>query len=169
MAETVSRRPLIVVARFRSLVIPCGICGEQIDTGAGFIRVLRFSPVSFIPPVLHYSEKRKKHIIIIIGLHNKPQGCGASAHLLRGPSQKKIVHFAWNYGKLKRVQFQFGLNSSERLGILLGFGICQVIFMYFGKCVRYVQSVFNIYNLLHKEREVANSSCEVVRPAVTSK
>jgi hypothetical protein len=28
--------------------------------------------------VLHYTEKRKKLVIFITGLHNKPQGCGAS-------------------------------------------------------------------------------------------
>jgi hypothetical protein len=45
-----------------------------------FTRVLRFSPVNFIPPVLHYSEirKKKKLIIFITGLYNKPQGWGAS-------------------------------------------------------------------------------------------
>jgi hypothetical protein len=37
-----------------------------------FPRVLRFLPVNFIPPVLHYTEKRKKLIIFITVLHNKP-------------------------------------------------------------------------------------------------
>jgi hypothetical protein len=46
-------------------------------------RVFRFSPVSFVLPVHHYLEKWKKLLIIFIsipitGLHNKPQGCGAS-------------------------------------------------------------------------------------------
>jgi hypothetical protein len=37
-------------------------------------RVLRFSPVNFIPPVIYYTEKWKKLVIIIFitGLHNKP-------------------------------------------------------------------------------------------------
>ena len=35
-------------------------------------RVLRFSPVNFIPPVLHYTEKQKKKLIFITGLHHKP-------------------------------------------------------------------------------------------------
>jgi hypothetical protein len=35
-----------------------------------------FPPVNCIPSVLHYLEKRKKRIIFITGLHNKPQGCG---------------------------------------------------------------------------------------------
>jgi hypothetical protein len=46
-----------------------------------FPRVLRFFPVNFIPPVLHYFEKLKKLIIFlfifITVLHNKPSGCGA--------------------------------------------------------------------------------------------
>jgi hypothetical protein len=54
MAQAVSRRLLTVEARVRSLVVPCGICGGQSGTGTGFFfRVLRFSPVNFIPLVLH--------------------------------------------------------------------------------------------------------------------
>jgi hypothetical protein len=51
-----------------------------------FPRVLRFYPVNFIPPVLHYTEKRKRKLIIFItGLHNKPEGCGASVASAAGP------------------------------------------------------------------------------------
>jgi hypothetical protein len=61
MAQAVSRRPLTAEARVRSRVSPCGIYGGQSGTGTGFFpRVLRFSPVNLIPPVLHYLEKRKK-------------------------------------------------------------------------------------------------------------
>jgi hypothetical protein len=67
MVQAVSRRPLSAVARVRSRVIPCGICGGQSGTGTDFF------PVNFIPPVLHYSEKQKKSLIIFITvLHNKP-------------------------------------------------------------------------------------------------
>jgi hypothetical protein len=57
MAQAVSRRPLTAEARVRSRVSPCGICDGQSGPGTGFPRVLRFSPVNFIPPVLHYLEK----------------------------------------------------------------------------------------------------------------
>ena len=54
----------------------------------------RFSPVNFIPPVLHYLEKWKKLIIFlfifITGLHNKPQGCGGSVVSAAGPFLKKL-------------------------------------------------------------------------------
>ena len=53
MAEAASRRPLTAEARVRSRVGPCGICGGQSGTGTGFLRVLRFFPVIFIPPVLY--------------------------------------------------------------------------------------------------------------------
>jgi hypothetical protein len=61
MAQAVSRRSLTAEARVRSRVSPFGICGGQSGTGAGFSRVLRFSPVNFIPPVLHYMEKRNNY------------------------------------------------------------------------------------------------------------
>jgi hypothetical protein len=57
--------------------------------GQVFPPVLRFFPVSFIPPVLHYLEKRKKLIIFITGLHNKPQGSGASVASAAGLLTKK--------------------------------------------------------------------------------
>jgi hypothetical protein len=55
-----------------------GFVVDKVALGQVFPLVLQFSPVNFIPPVLHYTEKRKKLIILITGLHNKPQGCGAS-------------------------------------------------------------------------------------------
>jgi hypothetical protein len=69
-----------------------GFVVDKAALGLVFPRVLRFSPVNFIPPVLHYREKRKKTVIIFItGLHNKPQGCGASVASAAGPFTKKKI------------------------------------------------------------------------------
>jgi hypothetical protein len=53
MAQAVSRRPLTAEARVRSRVSPCGVCGGQSGTGTVFSPSCRFSPVNFIPLVLH--------------------------------------------------------------------------------------------------------------------
>jgi hypothetical protein len=64
---------------------------DKVALGQAFPRVLRFSPVSFIPPVLHFLEKQKKLIIFITALHNKPQACGASVASAAGPFTTKEV------------------------------------------------------------------------------
>jgi hypothetical protein len=57
-----------------------GFVVDKVALGQMFLRALRFFPVSFIPPVPHYMENRKKPPVIIIifitGLYNKPQICG---------------------------------------------------------------------------------------------
>jgi hypothetical protein len=75
---------------------------DKVALGRIFSRVFRFPPVNFIPPVLHYKEKRKKLIIFITGLHNKPQGCAASVASSAVPFTKKkkkknlpVLHNSW--------------------------------------------------------------------------
>jgi hypothetical protein len=63
-----------------------GFVLDKVVLGQVFLRVLRFSPVSFIPSVLHYLEKI---IIFITGLHKKPLGCGASVASAAGPFTTK--------------------------------------------------------------------------------
>jgi hypothetical protein len=91
MAQAVSNRLLTAEARFRSQVSPCGVFGGQSGTGTGFspsASVFRCKFHSTGAPLL---GERKKLIIIIfiIGLHNKPQGCGASVASAAEPFTKK--------------------------------------------------------------------------------
>jgi hypothetical protein len=62
-----------------------GFVVGKVVMGQVFPRVFRFSPVNFILSVLHYTEKQKKLIVFITGLHNKPQDCGASVASAAGP------------------------------------------------------------------------------------
>jgi hypothetical protein len=48
-----------------------GFVVDKVALKQVFLRVHRFSPVNFIPPVLYYMDKRKT-LIFITGLHNKP-------------------------------------------------------------------------------------------------
>jgi hypothetical protein len=56
MAQAVSRRPLTA---FDPGSVYVGFVVDKVALGQVFPRVLRFSPVNFIPPLLHYMEKRK--------------------------------------------------------------------------------------------------------------
>jgi hypothetical protein len=57
MAQAVSRRPLTAEARVRSQV-RAEFLLDKVALGQVFPRVLLFSPVNFIPPVLRYTKKR---------------------------------------------------------------------------------------------------------------
>jgi hypothetical protein len=59
MAQVVSRWPLTAETRVRSRSVHVEFVVDKVALGQVFPRVLRFSPVNFIPPVLHYTEERK--------------------------------------------------------------------------------------------------------------
>jgi hypothetical protein len=74
-----------------------GFVVDKVALGQVFPRVLRFSPVNFIPPVLYYAENL---IIFITGLQNKPQGCGASVASAAGPFYTKKNQYIYIYRML---------------------------------------------------------------------
>jgi hypothetical protein len=57
MAQAVSRRPLTAEAGFDPGSAHVRFVVDKVALGQVFPRALRFSPVNFIPPVLHYFEK----------------------------------------------------------------------------------------------------------------
>jgi hypothetical protein len=67
VAQAVSRRLLTAAARVRSQISLCGICGGLRDTGAGFLRVLRFPLIILIPPTAPHSS-----LSIIRCWYNRP-------------------------------------------------------------------------------------------------
>jgi hypothetical protein len=87
------RRLIAGLSRRRSGFDPgsvhVGYVVDKMALGQVFLRVLRFPPVNFIPPV----GKRKPLIICITGLHNKPQDCGASVASAAGPFTTKKKSF----------------------------------------------------------------------------
>jgi hypothetical protein len=66
MAQAVRRRPLTAGARVRSGAGHVGFVVDKVALEQVLPRVLRSSPVNFIPPQLHYLEKRKKKLIIFL-------------------------------------------------------------------------------------------------------
>jgi hypothetical protein len=90
------RRPLSADARIRSRVSPCGICGGQSGTGTGFSPSTSIFPCQFHSTGAPLDGRTKKNylIIFITGLHNKPQGCGASVASAAGPfTRNKTTQF----------------------------------------------------------------------------
>jgi hypothetical protein len=82
MAHAVSRRLLIAEARVRAQVRPCGIFMGKVALEQVSLRVLRFPPVSVIPPLFHI------HLCVIWGMNKGPvSGQVSQGHSLI-PSQE---------------------------------------------------------------------------------
>jgi hypothetical protein len=66
VAQAVSRWLPTAATRVR-IRVACGVCGGQSGTGAGFLRVLLFPPLIFIPPISPQSPSP-----ITRGWYNRP-------------------------------------------------------------------------------------------------
>jgi hypothetical protein len=67
LKNSLSRRLPTAAAWVRAWARSCGICGGQSETGAGFLRVLRFPLSIRIPPIAPHSSSS-----IIWGWYNRP-------------------------------------------------------------------------------------------------
>jgi hypothetical protein len=95
-----------------------GFVLDKVALGQVFPRVLRFSSISFIPPVLHYSETL---IIFITGLHNKPQGCGASVASAAGLLKIRLLWcFVFVCVYIYIYFFKFSYHNAFQKAILRG-------------------------------------------------
>jgi hypothetical protein len=72
MSQAVSRRPFTAEAQVRSRFVHMGFVVDKVALGQVFLQVLQFSPVKFIPPVLHENGKVEK------SSSSSSQGCTLS-------------------------------------------------------------------------------------------
>jgi hypothetical protein len=84
IAQAVIRWLPTATARVRSRVWWSGICHGQSGAGAGFLRVLRFPPSIFFPPIAPQSPSP-----FIWGWYNRPEVAAVHGTLFRPTSNKR--------------------------------------------------------------------------------
>jgi hypothetical protein len=93
----VSRRLLTAVARLRSQVMSCWICGGENSSGTGFLRILLFPLPILIPPNARYSLSSGTGTVVQL-VADVPSGLGVTP-----PHEiKKKKHFVSNNSAVGR-------------------------------------------------------------------
>jgi hypothetical protein len=112
IALAVSRRLPTSMARVRARVRSSRICGGQRDTGAGFLRVLRFTLPILIPPTIPHSS-------IIRGWYNRPNSGRSTRWTHSDPMRKKYLYALELYSLTEVQQFSvaiFEAPDSDHIG-----------------------------------------------------
>jgi hypothetical protein len=110
IAQAVSRWLPTAAARVRARVWSCGICGGQSGAGVGFLRVLRFPPPIFIPPIAPQSPSS-----IMWGLYNRPEVATVSSGLSPTPLKKNTMARLLSETPLERCWPDFSTSHPDTL------------------------------------------------------
>jgi hypothetical protein len=93
IAQVVSCRLPIAAAWVRAQVRSCGIYGGQSGSGAGFLRVLRFSLPILIPPTAPHSSSS-----IIRGWYNRPVSGRCTKWTQSHPTPRNYIYIDFVLG-----------------------------------------------------------------------
>lgn len=79
MYHAVSRLPVTTETKIRSQSRACGVCSRQKKKGQVVFRVLRLSPVTVMPSMLHIHSflHRRRHVILAVDSVVKQQALAA--------------------------------------------------------------------------------------------
>ena len=114
MPQAASRRPLFAKAGTRSQSSPYGICGERSGIEIWFLQagLLRFYPVSIIPPVLYSNFAHLPSNLYSLSNWNRRlimQFSRSHSPERRSRSDKRVRHFVW----IKHLYFAVRLAASS--------------------------------------------------------